>query len=159
MSIVFVDTDFLIWCVQKESTKGQEEMVRKAEHALNEIIKNKDRIAVSSISVGEFLGGIPQELRGEYEREISNNFIIVPFDIVAARKSAIIHYDKFNASKKSHPGGRKVLKADIQILGCLLRLNPNIFYCNDKGLLKISIKYFNKTLPLPDLPMEHPPII
>ena len=61
MKKVCVDTNILIWYIKKECTKGQEDMLEKAEYLFDYFERSEILIVIPSLVVAELLGNVEDE--------------------------------------------------------------------------------------------------
>ena len=61
MGIVCIDTHIVIWGIKKQATKGQENMISRAESFLNWLDENKKKIIIPVPVISELLVPVPNE--------------------------------------------------------------------------------------------------
>ena len=151
---LLLDTNILIWgMLQSGTTPEEQEKVRKATAFLDKAEKDGQLMAISMVTVGEFLVCVPQEEHGKYIALLQESFAILPYDLAAAQKAAVIFSDDFGKMKSSYKGQRGLLRPDIQILAsALAHGNTSAIMTEDVGFKEMARKYL-KVIELPEPPM------
>jgi predicted nucleic acid-binding protein len=135
MQLVCFDTQMLIWGVQRKSQTTQTDMIKKAEIIIQQLDKDKTKIIVPSIVLGEFLLGLPVEQHMSTVNFFKKRFIIAPYDAQAASTFANLwkEYDPDLKSKTDKPG-RTFLKADAMIVAIAIAREADCIYSEDPWL-------------------------
>lgn len=138
MKTVCIDTQILIWGVRKQATAGQESMIHRAEIFFEYLEKSNARVILPSVSVGEFLTGVPEEKQPAVLETLQERFRIVDFDPVAAALAAKFWQDRKQLVAPGSTASRDVIKADFQILATAVTRKASILYTHDDELLKMK---------------------
>ena len=151
---LFLDTNILIWGVlQSGDTPKEQEMVKKATAYLDKAAKDGMTMAISMVTVGEFLACVPQDEHEKYIALLQKGFAILPYDLAAAKMAAVIFSENFSKMKSSYKGQRGLLRQDIQILAsALAHGNISVIVTEDKGFQDMAKRYLTvNTLPEPPM--------
>ena len=150
-TLMVLDTNILIWGVLKpDKTPEEKEMTAKATAFLDKVCADKQPLAISMITVGEFLVCVPPEKREEYANQLQKSFVILQYDLLAAMRSADICGTMFGKMKNSYRGCRAILRQDIQILGsAMAHGNVSAIVTEDGGFQALARHYLN-VIGLPD---------
>lgn len=151
---VLIDTDVLIYATQPDPPIEAVGLCGRARQMLGDLKEEKAELLVSVISVAEYLGGVPPRLRAAYEEALLGDFSVVPFDLNAVRQAARVQFERLPAGGRPVDIPRTVLKADIQILGCVLAQVPDQFVTADAAFLSLARPYFDRAADLPPLRPE-----
>ena len=110
-------------------------------------------MAISIVTVGEVLVCISPEEREKFIAILQKNFVILPYDLAAAKKAAEIFSEIFGKMKSSYKGQRGLLRQDIQILAsALANGNTSVIVTEDSGF-KDMARHYLTVIELPDPPM------
>jgi predicted nucleic acid-binding protein len=144
--IYCVDSNIIIWGIKKQSSKGQEEMIERAEIFFRKVDEYKDFIIIPSIVLAEILAPEPAAYRAKYLEIINNSFIIANFDTRAALKYAEIMNGRFEevkqiASEADIP--RQKMKADHMVISIAIVNGANCIYSTDNGLKTFAKGYID----------------
>jgi predicted nucleic acid-binding protein len=150
MSLVCIDSNLLIWGIQKQANSTQEDMIPKT-IALLEFFEQKNanlnnvsyKLAVPTIVLGEFLLGCESEQdRKHLLRKIQERFRVLEYNVIAAKfHSEVYNFCKGSAEiKKLRESGttRVALKADFMIYATAKANQANLIITHDDDLLTIS---------------------
>lgn len=135
--IICIDSQVIVWGIKKQATKGQEDMISKAETFFNWVDNNEYDIIIPAIVVAEVLAPEPETIRANYLKTLTTGFVIVPFDTRAAFKYADILHGRFNELKAAADQidiSKHRMKADHMIIATAIVNNANCIYSYDKGL-------------------------
>lgn len=151
---LLLDTNILIWGVlQGGDTPEEREMIKKAAAYLDKAAKDGRTMAISMVTVGEFLVCVPQEEHEKYLALLQESFAILPYDLAAAQKAAVIFSKDFAKMKSSYKGRRGLLRQDIQILAsALAHGNVSVIVTEDGGFQDMAKQYLT-VISLPEPPM------
>lgn len=151
-----IDSQILIWGIKKQSSDGQEDMIKRAEHFFRWVDKEKHDILIPTVVIAEILAPEPKEKYSEYMDQINENFMIGEFNTMCAIRYADLLYGKFGDLKQlMHNNGirKEKMKADFMVLATALAYKAKTLYTNDQGLLKIA-KGHIQVANIPELPPE-----
>ena len=141
MAVVCLDTQILIWAMQKCASGERKNCIIIAESLIDDLTKNNDRIIIPSIVYAELLAGIPDERSKEFMDLISSRFYIVPFDALAAYYYAVIFRRNKVANKNGlqqiNPG-RVNRSADIKVLATAIAHKASVIYSEDQHIHALS---------------------
>lgn len=141
MTVVCLDTQIVIWKFQ--STLNQHWRPEHQLHidksvALVNFLESKDfQVLLPSPVVGEALVKISDDEQDEYVSRLVRDFIVVDFDLRAARKFAQIRFRRLStearqAIKERHPDAtRRELDADTMILSTAIVNGAAKLYTNN----------------------------
>ena len=151
---LLLDTNILIWgLLQSGDTPEAQKMVEKATSYLDKAAKEGQPMAISIVTVGEVLVCISPEEREKFIAILQKNFVILPYDLAAAKKAAEIFSEIFGKMKSSYKGQRGLLRQDIQILAsALANGNTSVIVTEDSGF-KDMARHYLTVIELPDPPM------
>lgn len=149
---LFIDTDVLVYAMEQAPKPETESLVQRARQLVDDAVKEKEEILVSTITVAEYLGGIDPNLREAYADIIYGRFRLVPLGYTASRHAARVQFEAMRNGQvpDGYERSRVVLKADILILGCVMAESPNRFVTNDDRFLKMAARYFPDSVGLPE---------
>lgn len=138
-----VDTHMVIWGIKRECTNGQENMIDRATHFINECELNQHKILIPTIVVAEILGNVPLHDHARLTEKISNLFMVIPFDIAAARAYAKMMAEQKVAIEdaKANDYTSRHIKADFMIAATAIARQCHRLYTEDKALLSFATPY------------------
>ncbi|MEP7010021.1 MAG: PIN domain-containing protein [Acidobacteriota bacterium] len=148
MSLVFLDTQILVWGVKKEFTEGQEEMVAEAGAFIDSLRGGGDRVAISAVVFGELLLRVPTAEHAAAGAQILRDFIVIPYDAPAAIAAANV----WRSNKESRiideiledgTRSRAAIRADCQIIGTALSRSPARIVSQDLDLCKLARNFID----------------
>ena len=84
MIIIYLDTNIVVWGIQKQSTPDCRENIPKAEALLNQLEANRDHVIISAPVFAELRMGRNPKENPRVMEEISRRASIVPFDVPAS---------------------------------------------------------------------------
>ena len=146
---VCIDTHVLIWGIQRKANSTQLNKIQKTEKFIQWLEENRHEVAIPAPVLAEFLTGLPPDKADEIQKIFTGKFIVLPFDIAAARKYAEI-YQKHN---KTILNTRYEVKADCMIIAVAVTTNCDCIYSEDEGLKKIA-QGFIEVRPVPVIPHQ-----
>ena len=162
MTIVCIDTQILSFGLIKTPPKGHEHLVNHAAEFLKWIEKQQYRVIVPTIVVSELLTAVPEENHVSILKLFERDWLIVDFDLRAARQFANMRGDHIRKNRLHHmidpnrPGAtREALKADVMIIATAIAHNADIIYTHDRNLLKLAEGFIEAKL-FQDLPYQMP---
>ncbi|MDR2801424.1 MAG: PIN domain-containing protein [Desulfovibrio sp.] len=142
IAVVCIDTQILIWGIQKTASEKRKDYIVVAESLIDDITEKGDRIIIPSIVYAELLAGVPEDRLKEFMRIISSRFPIVPFDALSAyyysiifRRKKLIDKDK---TQEINPG-RANTSADIKVLATAIAHNAITIYSEDQHMHDLSL--------------------
>ncbi len=159
--LILIDTNILIWGVQKKARPGYEEMIAKADRYFQTVPKETTFI-ISSIVLGEFLRQFPEKDALSYSFEICSKMHVVPFDVASALKSNRIFREQFPKFKGKYrhsnlnDDSRIALLADINIIASGLVHGATKVVSEDALFLDMARPYFPVVMRLPETPPTQP---
>lgn len=126
MSRVFWDTNIFIYFFEDHGQQG------KSARGLRErMLRRGDQLITSALTVGEILVKPSQrqnfELCHEYERAISATALILPFDLNATRRFAMLRLN------------RAIKTPDAMQLSCAATVETDLFITNDSRLSELKV--------------------
>lgn len=139
--IFCIDTQICVWGIKRQASKGQEEMIQRAEQFFDWVDTNKHQILIPSIVIAEMLSGEPVENHPKFMEIIESNFMVAQFDTRAASRYAQIMSIKFEDLKRlaiDNGIRREKMKLDQLIMVCALVNGASSIYTNDSGLKNFS---------------------
>ena len=126
MSRVFWDTNIFIYFFEDDGQQG-----KRARGLREHMLRRGDQLITSALTVGEILVKPSQrqnfELCQEYERAISATALILPFDLNAARRFAMLRLN------------RAVKTPDAMQLACAATVETDLFITNDSRLSELKV--------------------
>ena len=153
-----IDSNIIVWGIKKQATRGQEEMIARAEKFFARADEYGDYIVVPTIVLAEILAPEPPTIRAKYLEIINSAFIVAPFDSRAALKYAeMLHgrVDEIKTIATNTDTTRQRMKADHMIIATAIVNNANCIYSTDKGLKAFSNGYIDVN----ELPIAKEPIV
>ncbi len=162
MSVVFLDTQIVIWAILGQANEKQKVFIPKAKYLISELEKQKVDLYISSVSLAEMLCGVPKEKHDTIRQEIQKFIKVASFDSLAAKYYGKIWRENKNTELyeelKRMGFIRREFQADCTILATALAKNAEILYTYDKPFKKIAKQYLKipDMLPLPDIPCPLP---
>lgn len=158
MSLVCFDTNFVIWGIKREATKGQESNIERASHVVNECNKNGIQILIPSPVLGELLSALDTQQHGSFIHQIERFFIIVPYDSKAAIQYAHMWKNRSKATGVTFT--RSEIKADFMIAAVAVANRCDCIYSDDGPLTTFAspfIAVISTTQII--LPASQPPLL
>lgn len=143
---IFLDTQILVFGIQKNGRNSQGHMVKRAEALFEKFDQEKSLSPmISSIVLAELLLKVPPEEHDKVLTEVDKYFKISSFDTKSALLSARILYEKTEGSGKSlnelckeENGSRDHLKIDSMITANAKSNNAVVLYSEDHHIKKFA---------------------
>jgi len=154
--IVSIDTEILIWGIQKKGNPEEERRVKvpKAEYFFNEFIhENKHTLVIPTIVVGEYLCKLTKN-QEEVFSQFLENCLVVDFDYKAARIAAEI-MSKIKGIRDELTGIRRCITADCKIVATAKAAGASAIYTEHDDIIKLARLINYPTRRLPDIPPEN----
>lgn len=161
MAMICFDSHVIIWGVKRQASSTQQEMIERAEALIKQCEENKDTVVVPAIVVGEVLCNLPLESQPQLFKVLNENFVIIPYDMRAARHNARIWQEQALIRQELRKADvpRQAIKADIAILSTALAYSCETLYTGDKDLIKLAQKYIRvKNIADVAVPPQQPPL-
>lgn len=152
--ILCIDSNVFIWGIKKKATKGQDEMIARAEYLFEWADTSKHQILIPSIVLAECLAPEPLEKYPVIMEKVYKGFMIADFDTRAAAKYGQIFMHRIEEMKKIAKEAKIAIpkmKMDHLIIASALVHNAAIIYSNDPGIRKFGQKHID-VKDLPKLP-------
>ena len=144
MSVVCVDTQIIYWAITGKASRGAEELTKPARDFMKWLDAQRHHIIIPSIVVGEMLVPIPDDEVGEVLARFNQDWMIVDYDLRAARVFSRMRRD-FIANKRfddirqlSPDTTRKELNADSMIIATAISNGADIIYSHNKDLRSVA---------------------
>ena len=157
MRLICFDNHVLIWGLKEQSQEDQEDMITKTKKFINSIDDKDTLVLIPSIVLAEFLMPIPATLHAMVINLFNKNFIVAPFDALAASKHALIwqtNKPPEKASKTIKDGTTKAeLKADSMIVATAVSRKADCIFSHDNNL-KAMAKGFIDVMEIPFIAEE-----
>lgn len=148
MDIACIDTQILFWAIIKSPPKGNEHLVSTATDFIKWVEEQQYRVIVPSIVIAELLIPVPPEDHPTVMAQMTQDYRIIPFDLVAAQKFAELRRSHIIKNRLHHlidsnrPGAtREALKADVMIIATALVNNAKVLFSHNKDLRKLAEGY------------------
>ena len=145
MSLVCFDTMIVVWGIQGWANNNQDIMIDRANQAIIDCQENNHKIIIPSIVLAEILSGIDAKTRKGFHELVSKNFLVIPFDTLAALEFANLWDNKINRDKiKSDLNGKGIkitraeMKADLMIISTAKSKNSDFIYSHDEKLMSCA---------------------
>ena len=140
MQSVCFDTQILIWGVQRTSKPSQADMIKRTETLLKQLDRNKTRIVVPSIALGEFLLGIPLEQHMATVAIFKKRFMVAPYDAQAAEIFVQLwnSYNNQTHQDNEEKPSRTFLRADAMIVATAIARDVDTIYTDDPWFEKFA---------------------
>jgi predicted nucleic acid-binding protein len=139
--IYCIDSNIIIWGIKKQASKGQEEMIARAEQIFAKADELEDYILIPTVALSEILAPELPHIRAKYLEIFKKSFIVAPFDERAALKYAEIMHERFEEVKDlaaSTNTPRQKTKVDHMIIATALVHGATAIYSTDEGLRKFA---------------------
>lgn len=132
-----IDTNLLIYALYKGESANDDLSIR-AKSLTRHLWDIKHEIAISVISLSEYLVKIDPEHHVSTTREIESYFRIAPFNARAAQIAAELfpHAKRLNSGPNKRE--RTVMSADVKIIASLVAAGVYDIHSNDERFLKIA---------------------
>lgn len=143
MSSVCLDTMILVWGIQQNAKPTQQAENLKAISLLDKLDKQKTKIVIPTIVLGEFLLGIPPEYHLTTANNFDKRFQLTPFDAQCAQQFAALWQANNDRLAELCATGttRKMIQADCMILATAIVRGVDCIYSHDPHLEKLSQGY------------------
>ena len=156
MSLICFDNHVLIWGIKEQAKEGQENKIVLAKRFIDKL-SDDDYVLIPSIVMAEFLIPIPPELHATVINLFKKNYIIAPFDALAASKFSLIwQTNKPTETAKqliNDYATRAELRADSMIVATAVAQKADCIYSNDKWI-KTFAKGFIEVKKIPFVPQQ-----
>ena len=159
MRVICLDSHIYVWGVKGQASEGQEDMIPRAKNFLHLIEENQPLVIVPSVVLFELLMPIAPQDHMQFVGRFRSNFMVVPFDVPAARLAAQVWHTRTDDGviediRKNPEASRKAIIADCQIIGTALAHGASCIYSHDKKQMTRLSKGFIDVLEMeyePDL--------
>ena len=143
MSSVCLDTMILVWGIQNNAKPTQQAENLKAISLFDKLEKQKTKIIIPTIVLGEFLLGIPPEHHLATANQLNKRFQLIPFDAQCAQQFANLWQANKDRLTELYATGstRKTVQADCMILATAIVRGVDCIYSHDPHLEKLSQGY------------------
>ena len=156
MSLICFDNHVLIWGIKEQAKEGQEDKISLAKRFIDKL-GDDDNVLIPSIVMAEFLIPIPPELHATVINLFNKNYIIAPFDALAASKFSLIWQTNKPAETAKQLikdyATRAELRADSMIVATAVAWKAECIYSYDKWV-KTFAKGFIEVKDIPIVPQE-----
>jgi len=112
--VICIDTNVLIWGVQGMSRQTQQGMIDRTRRYLAQLARDKERVMVPAVAVGEYLQGFPPQEHRQQLEILARVFFVPGFDVRCAALAAELQM--VGPAARGKPGVRVTFKADAQII-------------------------------------------
>ena len=133
--LVAVDTNTLVYWLDSGEDAA---LIQRTKWLFELLGEEKAQVVLPSVVVAEFLVKVPEEQRDETLAELSQAFIIHPFDAVATTTAALLWNVGRPQRMSKKPGTREALKADTLLVATAHAAGAKIIYTHDKQLRKLA---------------------
>lgn len=156
--LICLDTNIIIWGIKKQASNPQKHNIIRAEYLINKLLKNKDRVIIPSIVVGEAAVRIDPSERTRFFMTISEKFQIAPFDSMAATKYPSLFLQglqecQVQEAVNGGENGKRAIKQDCMILAIALAAGATCIYTTDTRLANRAAQHIT-VHGLPDVPPQ-----
>ncbi len=147
MPIICLDTQLIQWGVLQHAGKATQNYVAAATGFIRWLDQQRVDIIIPSIIVGELLAPVPRSEHNQILSRLSQDWLIVDYDLRAARLFAEMRYDTdikrlIDDIRRGDPyATRKHLVADIMIIATARAHNAERIYSHDGNFLKLCSSY------------------
>ena len=143
MSSVCLDTMILVWGIQNNAKPTQQAENLKAISLIDKLDKQKTKIIIPTIVLGEYLVRIPPEHHLATANQLNKRFQLIPFDAQCAQQFANLWRANEDRLAELYAMGstRKLIKADCMILATAIVRGVDCIYSHDPHLEKLSQGY------------------
>lgn len=153
MKQVAFDNHVLIWGIKEEATPGQEVMIPRTKHFIDECTKNKMTMMIPSVVLAELLTAIDPKHHTMVNNLIAQSFLVPPFDSASAIIFARLWQERqasgaIDSIKLELGATRQELKADCMIVASALAHRAEAIYSHDDKLKKFA----NGAIPILEIP-------
>jgi predicted nucleic acid-binding protein len=146
MDLVCFDTQIIIWGIKKDATPGQEDMIVKAEHLIQQCEEERIQIIVPAIVVAELLSGLKPESYSEFTAFMQRRFMVIPFDTQAALHFAVMWRNRKQSLIDAVT--RTEMRTDYLIIATAKARGAKCIYSEDPHLSNFAQNYIEvKGLP------------
>ncbi len=137
MSIICLDTNIVVWGIQKQSTPDRRENIPKAETLLNQLEANRDHVIIPAPVFAELLMGCNPTDTPKVMKEISRRTRIVPFDVPASIEFGKIYINKWGL-REEFGIQREKMKIDMMVLAVAVAQKASCIYSEDGDIHKLG---------------------
>ena len=134
MSFVCLDTNVLIWGIKRQASAAQAEMIPRTRRFLDSLHKQQIRAVVPAVVVAELLMPLPLEEHNNFVADMSQQFIVPPFDSLVASFLAKV----WQAKKGQRDIQRNEIKYDSMVIATALALKASCIYSHDPNLRTVA---------------------
>ncbi len=148
-SMVGIDSMILIHAYREQfATDDLKEWNVRAKSLLDKLFKLEILVCISTITVGEFLAGIPEAEHTSMVNHFNETFTVAPYNLRAAMIAARL----VPVAKLLVSGDRPVLFADTKIIGSLIAQGCKRVETFDNKFSKIATPHFRKVNQMQEQP-------
>ena len=137
MSIICLDTNIVVWGIQRHSSSDRQENIPKAEALMNQLEANRNHIIIPAPVFAELLMGCNPQDNPRVMEEISRRTKIVPFDVPASIEYGKIHINKWGLREELGIQ-REKMKIDMMVLAVALAQKASCIYSEDDDIHKLG---------------------
>lgn len=134
MRVVCLDTQILIWAIKKEASDNRKHMIARATLFLESLEKQKTVCVVPAPVVSELLLKISPAKHQAFIGDMSQRFIIPPFDAVTSAFMARIWQSKHGQVDLP----RQLIRYDSLIVAVAVSAQASCIYSEDPDIEKIA---------------------
>lgn len=147
--IVAVDTMTLIWGIRHD---GPDTQCKRARWLFRKLDDEGAQVVIPSVSLSEYLVPLDPAKRSAVATQMSERFIVAPFDLPSSVLAATLFVEERGARKGNEPNARKVLRADCLIVATAKVHGATRFFSEDKECRSIANRAGLEGRALPDAP-------
>jgi predicted nucleic acid-binding protein len=156
--ICCIDSNTFIWGIKRQASKGQEDMIPRAEHLFEWLDNNGHQILIPAVVIAEVLAPEPLEKYPVLIEKIKKSCIVADFDIKAASRYGNLFMNKIEELKKTAKDNKidlQKMKVDHLIVATALANGASCIYSHDNGIKIFGQRHIDvRDLPL--LPATQP---
>lgn len=148
--LVAIDSNTLVWGIR---TIGTPEQLTRARYLFSHLEADRAQVIVPSIVVCEYLTPINPVQHKSVIAELTERFIIAPFDVRCASLAATLFKEGKELREMDHPNARKCLRADAGIIATASIHGAKQFFSGDKDCRNLAARVGRMVAyDLPDIP-------
>ena len=139
----------LVWGIRRDGTEEQQQRARWLFESLEQ--QDDAQIIIPSVVLAEYLSPVKESEHANVMAEVSNRFIVAPFDVRCASLAAKLFKSGRPDRSTSGTEWRKCLRADTLIIATAKIHGAKVLYSGDRNCLSLARSVMDAR-DLPDQP-------
>ncbi|MGB2926683.1 MAG: type II toxin-antitoxin system VapC family toxin [Limnothrix sp.] len=136
MNVICLDTNILVWGVQKQSSSNRKDKIPQAKQLIATLQANKNSVIIPTVVLAELLMGCQQIYKSKVLNDLEHFSKIVPFDAAAAYIYSELSDEKWGVRQELKIQ-REKMKFDMMVVATAISQKAECIYAGDDDIFKI----------------------